>query len=305
MEPSLKQLKYLLAVSEWGHFGKAAAACNVTQSTLSAGIHDLENILEVQLFERTKKKVLVTETGQAVIDKARVVLQATRELVEVVAGSSDDQALSGNIRLAVIPTIAPFLLPPLLAQLRKQFPALQLYLREAQTEPALEELYNGRVDAVLMATPYPTAEVSMEPLFEDHFYLACLSDNKLAKYKHLKTKHLEGQPLLLLEDGHCLRQHALSACKLHSADYSMPYQATSLITLVQMVANGLGITLLPEIALKSGLLTNTTIEIKAFSEKDVTRTISLVWRPSSAMTAKFKILSQFIREFHATHWQPG
>jgi LysR family hydrogen peroxide-inducible transcriptional activator len=257
------------------------------------------------LFERTKKKVLVTETGQAVIDKARVVLQATRELVEVVAGSSDDQALSGNIRLAVIPTIAPFLLPPLLAQLRKQFPALQLYLREAQTEPALEELYNGRVDAVLMATPYPTAEVSMEPLFEDHFYLACLSDNKLAKYKHLKTKHLEGQPLLLLEDGHCLRQHALSACKLHSADYSMPYQATSLITLVQMVANGLGITLLPEIALKSGLLTNTTIEIKAFSEKDVTRTISLVWRPSSAMTAKFKILSQFIREFHATHWQPG
>ncbi len=123
------------------------------------------------------------------------------------------------------------------------------------------------------------------------------------KYKHLKTRHLEGQHLLLLEDGHCLRQHALSACKLHSADYSMPYQATSLITLVQMVANGLGITLLPEIALKSGLLTNTNIEIKAFSEKNVTRTISLIWRPSSVKIAKFKILSQFIREFHATYWQ--
>lgn len=304
MEPSLKQLKYLLAVSEWGHFGKAAAACNITQSTLSAGIQDLEYILDVQLFERTKKKVMVTEIGQAVIDKARLVLQATRELVEVVAGGTDDQTLSGNIKLAVIPTIAPFLLPPLLAQLRQHFPALQLYLREAQTEPALEELYNGRVDAVLMATPYPTAEVTMEPLFEDRFYLACLSGDKLAKYKHLKTKHLEGQPLLLLEDGHCLRQHALSACKLHSASYSMPYQATSLSTLVQMVANGLGITLLPEIALKGGLLTNTNIEIKAFAEKNIARTISLIWRPSSVKIAKLKTLSQFIREFHATHWQP-
>ena len=304
MEPSLKQLKYLLAVSEWRHFGKAASACNVTQSTLSAGIHDLENILEVQLFERTKKKVLITETGQAVINKAQQILQTTLELVEVAADSVDDQKLSGNITLAVIPTIAPFLLPPLLARLRQDFPALQLYLREAQTEPALEELYSGRVDAVLMATPYPMAEVITEPLFEDTFYLACLSDNKLAKYKQLKTRHLEGEPLLLLEDGHCLRQHALSACKLHSADYSMPYQATSLITLVQMVANGLGITLLPEIALKSGLLKNTNIEIRAFSEKNVARTISLIWRPSSAKIPKLKIVSQFIREFHASYWQP-
>jgi LysR family hydrogen peroxide-inducible transcriptional activator len=207
------------------------------------------------------------------------------------------------MKLAVIPTIAPFLLPPLLAQLRQNFPALQLYLREAQTEPALEELYSGRVDAVLMATPFPTAEVTTEPLFEDPFYLACLSGDRLAKYKYLKTRHLEGQPLLLLEDGHCLRQHALSACKLHSADYSMPYQATSLITLVQMVANGLGITLLPEIALKSGLLTNTNIETRAFSEKNVSRTISLIWRPSSAKIPRFKILGQFIREFHATYWQ--
>jgi LysR family hydrogen peroxide-inducible transcriptional activator len=304
VEPSLKQLKYLLAVSEWRHFGKAASACNVTQSTLSAGIHDLENILEVQLFERTKKKVLITETGQAVINKAQQILQTTQELVEIAADRVDGQKLSGNITLAVIPTIAPFLLPPLLARLRQDFPALQLYLREAQTEPALEELYSGRVDAVLMATPYPTAEVITERLFEDPFYLACLSDNKLAKYKQLKTRHLEGEPLLLLEDGHCLRQHALSACKLHSADYSMPYQATSLITLVQMVANGLGITLLPEIALKSGLLTNTNIEIRAFSEKNVARTISLIWRPSSAKIPKLKIVSQFIREFHASYWQP-
>jgi len=303
VEPSLKQLKYLLAVAEWRHFGKAASACHVTQSTLSAGIHDLENILEVQMFERTKKKVLITETGQAVIDKAHQILQTTQELVEIAATSVDDQKLSGNITLAVIPTIAPFLLPPLLARLRQDFPALQLFLREAQTEPALEELYSGRVDAVLMATPYPMAEVITEPLFEDTFYLACLSDNKLAKYKQLKTRHLEGEPLLLLEDGHCLRQHALSACKLHSADYSMPYQATSLITLVQMVANGLGITLLPEIALKSGLLTNTNIEIRPFSEKNVARTISLIWRPSSAKIPKLKIVSQFIREFHTSYWQ--
>ncbi len=303
MEPSLKQLKYLLAVAEWRHFGKAASACHVTQSTLSAGIHDLENILDVQLFERTKKKVLITETGQAVIDKAHQILQTTQELVEIAATSVDDQKLSGNITLAVIPTIAPFLLPPLLARLRQDFPALQLFLREAQTEPALEELYSGRVDAVLMATPYPMAEVITEPLFEDTFYLACLSDNKLAKYKQLKTRHLEGEPLLLLEDGHCLRQHALSACKLHSADYSMPYQATSLITLVQMVANGLGITLLPEIALKSGLLTNTNIEIRPFAEKNVARTISLIWRPSSAKIPKLKIVSQFIREFHTSYWQ--
>jgi len=303
MEPSLKQLKYLLAVAEWRHFGKAASACNVTQSTLSVGIQDLESILEVQLFERTKKKVLVTEAGQAAIGKARQVLQAARELVDVVA-SGNDEVMSGTIKLAVIPTIAPFLLPPLLAQLRQQFPALQLYLRELQTEPALEELYSGRVDAVLMATPFPTAEVTIEPLFKDPFYLACLADNRLAKYKHLKTRHLEGQPLLLLEEGHCLRQHALSACKLHSADYSVPYQATSLITLVQMVANGLGVTLLPEIALKSGLLANTNIETRAFTEKNVARTISLIWRPSSARIVQFKLLGQFIREFQTTYCLP-
>ena len=303
MEPSLKQLKYLLAVSEWGHFGKAAFACNVTQSTLSAAIQDLEKILEAQLFERTKKKVLITPTGQAVINKAREVLQGTQDLIEIAANRTDDQDLSGKLKLAVIPTIAPFLLPPLLAQLRKHFPVLQLYLREVQTEPALEDLYSGRVDAVLMATPFPTAEVTTEPLFADPFYLACLPDNKLAKIKRLKTKHLEGQPLLLLEDGHCLRQHALSACKLHSADYSIPYQATSLMTLVQMVANGLGITLLPEIAINSGLLANTNIESRPFCEKNVSRTISLIWRPSSAMVPEFEILGQFIREFHASYRQ--
>jgi len=303
MEPSLKQLKYLLAVSEWKHFGKAASACNVTQSTLSAGIHDLETILDAQLFERTRKKALITPTGQAVTEKAAHVLKMTQELMEIAANRAGDQELSGKLKLAVIPTISPFLLPPLLAQLRKHFPALQLYLREVQTEPALEDLYSGRVDAVLMATPFPTAEVTTEPLFADPFYLACLPDNRLAKLKRLKTKHLEGQPLLLLEDGHCLRQHALSACKLHSADYSMPYQATSLMTLVQMVANGLGITLLPEIAIKSGLLANTNIESRPFFEKNVTRTISLIWRPTSAMVPKFEILGQFIKQFHTSYWQ--
>ncbi len=306
MEPSLKQLKYLLALSEWAHFGKAASACNVTQSTLSAAIQDLEKILETQLFERTKKKVLITPTGQAVVDKARDVLQKTQDLIEVAADRADradHQTLSGKLKLAVIPTIAPFLLPPMLAQLRQQFPELQLYLREAQTEPALEDLYSGHVDAVLMATPFPTAEVTCEPLFVDPFFLACLPDNRLAKIKHLKTRHLEGQPLLLLEEGHCLRQHALSACKLHSADYSIPYQATSLMTLVQMVANGLGITLLPEIAIDSGLLANTNIELRPFSEKNVTRTISLIWRPSSPMVPEFKILGQFINKFHAQYWR--
>ena len=223
-------------------------------------------------------------------------------MVIFTADSFDDQAMSGKMKLAVIPTIAPFLLPPLLAQLRQNFPAFQLYLREVQTEQALEDLYSGRVDGALIATPFPTAEVVVEPLFEDPFYLACLSDSRLAKYKRLKTKHLEGQPLLLLEDGHCLRQHALSACKLHSADYSMPYQATSLITLVQMVANGLGVTLLPEIALKSGLLTNTDIEIRAFDEKHVSRTISLVWRRSSAKGHALEVLGQLIQDFHAVHW---
>lgn len=299
MEPSIKQLKYLVAVSEWMHFGKAASACHVTQSTLSAAIQDLEKTLGAQLFERTKKKVLITPTGQAVITQAREVLQRAQNLVEIAASQPDDHELSGKIKLAVIPTIAPFLLPPLLAELRQQCPELQLYLREAQTEPALEDLYCGRVDAVLMATPFPTAEVTSVPLFVDSFSLACLPDNKLATIKRLKTKHLEGQPLLLLEDGHCLRQHALSACKLHSADYSVPYQATSLLTLVQMVANGLGITLLPEIAINSGLLANTSIVSRPFSEKNIVRTVSLIWRPSSAMVPKLEIFSQFIRDLHA------
>ncbi len=301
MEPSLKQLKYLMAVSKCRHFGKAAASCYVTQSTLSAGIHDLETILGVQLFERTKRQVLVTETGQAIIDKAKQVLQQMEQLVDL--ASTDSQRLTGKLTLAVIPTIAPFLLPPLLAQLRQDYPQLQLYLRERQTDQALEELYSGRVDAVLMAMPYPLAEVVETPLFNDPFYLACLPNHRLAKLKHLKTKHMEGQPLLLLEDGHCLRQHALAACKLHSADYSLPYQATSLATVVQMVANGLGITLLPEIALKSDLLANTNIEAKAFSEKGVERSISLIWRPSSAKVQDLELLSQLTKDFHAGYWQ--
>lgn len=295
MQPSLKQLKYLVAVAEHRHFGRAADSCFVTQSTLSAGVKDLEEALGVVVFERIHKNVLVTEPGEEVLSRAKLIIKQVDELVEVAAHR--DTPLSGKLTLGVIPTIGPFLLPPLLAALRKKYPKASIFLREAQTATLLEELNTGRIDAALLALPYPMTDVTVAPLFDDIFYLAYHHKSDFAKTKRLKINQLEGSELLLLEEGHCLRQHALEACNLQSAQYGVPYQGTSLYTLVQMVANGLGVTLLPKMAIDSGILNKTGVKAKAFTDNDVMRSIGLVWRSSSSKVEDLNLLADFITHF--------
>ncbi len=296
MTPSFKQLKYIIAVAEHRHFGNAAAACFVTQSTLSAGIQDLEEILNVQVFERTNKQVLITEKGQAIVLHAKRVSQEIDNLINAAAANS--KPLTGKITLGVIPTVGPFLLPAILAKLRKSFPELKVFLRESQTAALLEDLNTGRIDAALIALPYPTNDLKTVELFDDCFHLACLPNHLLTKHKQLKIEHLATQPLLLLEEGHCLRQHALSACKLKGAHYGVPYQATSLSTLIQMVANGIGITLIPEMGIKSGLLAKTGIVACSFDDNNVKRIIGMVWRPTSSKQSGLELLADFIKKFH-------
>ncbi len=295
MHPSLKQLKYLVAVAEHRHFGRAADSCFVTQSTLSAGVKDLEEALGVVVFERIHKNVLVTEPGEEVLSRAKLIIKQVDELVEVAAHR--DTPLSGKLTLGVIPTIGPFLLPPLLAALRKKYPKASIFLREGQTATLLEDLSTGRIDAALLALPYPMTDVTVVPLFDDIFYLAYHHESDFAKTKHLKINQLEGSELLLLEEGHCLRQHALEACNLQSAQYGVPYQGTSLYTLVQMVANGLGVTLLPKMAVDSGILNKTGVKAKAFTDSDIKRSIGLVWRSSSSKVEDLNLLADFITHF--------
>ncbi len=294
MTPSIKQLKYIVAVAEHLHFGHAAAVCCVTQSTLSAGIQDLEEVLNVRVFERTNKQVLITDKGQEIVFYAKRILQEVKNLTEVATASPEP--LTGKLTLGVIPTVGPFLLPKLLAKLRKSYPQLKVYLRESQTAPLLDDLSSGRIDAAIIAFPYPVNEYCKVELFDDFFYLACLPDHPLVKLKQLKIQDIAKQPILLLEEGHCMRQHALSACKLEGASYGTPYKGTSLTTLTQMVANGIGVTLVPEMGIKSGLLANTGLVSRTFSGKDIKRTIGMVWRSSSSKQNDLELLAEFIKE---------
>ena len=296
LEPSIKQLRYLAAMAQHRHFGQAAKSCFVTQSTLSASIKDVEQILGIEVFERRHKKVLVTEQGGEVIARAHNILKEIDDLMAFT--QQGNSPLSSKLTLGVIPTIAPYLLPPLLAALRTDYPQAQFFLRESQTECLLEDLKAGRIDAAIMAFPYPTSDMTTVPLFDDPFVFVGLPSSIFTQYKKLKIKHLEGSDLLLLEEGHCLREHALSACKLQSAQYSVPYQATSLPTLVQMVANNLGVTLLPKMAVDKGLIMNTGLVIKEFSEKSVKRSIGLVWRSSSSKVADLSLLAEYIKAQH-------
>ena len=294
MTPSFKQLKYIIAVAEHRHFGHAAAACFVTQSTLSAGIQDFEDALDIRVFERTNKQVLITEKGQEIVFYAKHVLNAVDDLVN--AASASSKPLTGKIIMGVIPTIGPFLLPQILTKLRKSFPQLKVFLRESQSAELLRDLSTGRIDTAILALPYPMNDCKKIELFDDYFHLACLPDHPLANLKQLKIKHLATQPLLLLEEGHCLRQHALSACKLEGANYGVPYQGTSLSTLIQMVAGGIGVTLVPEMGVKSGLLNKTGLVSRPFSDKNVKRTIGMIWRPSSSKQSDLELLANFIKQ---------
>jgi LysR family transcriptional regulator, hydrogen peroxide-inducible genes activator len=294
--PTLKQLQYLVALHEHGHFGRAAEACYVTQSTLSAGIRELESLLGIMLVERTRRVVRFTPLGDRIVGRAHKVLREAEELAGLAAAAGTP--LAGDLRMSVIPTIAPFLLPTLLPRLRQEKPELQLYLREEPSGAACDSLHHGQVDCVLLALPYACGDIETEHLFDDRLLVALPGADAGNYPDSIPPDAIDPDRLLLLEDGHCLKDHALSVCNRPDLRAGARMMGTSLHTLVQMVDNGLGVTFLPQMAIAAGILDRTNIVTRAIDAPDDSRAIALVWRRNSPRVEEFHMLAAILRR----HW---
>lgn len=295
--PTLKQLQYLVALEEHGHFGKAADASFVTQSTLSAGIRELESLLGLMLVERTRRVVRFTPLGNKIVAKAHRILREAEELAEM--ARSAGKPLADDLRMSVIPTIAPFLLPKLLPALRKQYPDLKLYLREEASGAACEALHHGLVDCVLLALPFAAGDVEKAHLFDDGLYVAFPKNDPRDPPDRIPPDLIDESKLLLLVDGHCLKDHALAACNRPELRASATMLGTSLHTLVQMVDNGLGMTLIPEMAVTAGLLNGTNVQARPLDAEHASREIALVWRTNSPRREEFEMMATALRKLHA------
>jgi LysR family hydrogen peroxide-inducible transcriptional activator len=291
--PTLKQLQYLVALRQHGHFGKAAESCFVTQSTLSAGLRDLEVLLGVTLVERTRRVVRFTALGEKVADKAVRVLREAEELASL--ARTEGKPLHGELRLGVIPTIAPFLLPALLPRLRNEWPSLKLYLREETSQAACEALHRGQLDCVLLATPYACGEVERAALFDDRLFVA-FPRGEAPDTASIQADAIDENRLLLLEDGHCLKDHVLAACNRPELRAEATMMGTSLHTLVQMVDNGLGLTFIPAMAIDAGILDGTGIDTRPLQADQGYRRIALIWRRSSPREPEFQLLAETLRQ---------
>jgi len=301
--PSLRQLRYLVAVADRLSFRAAAEGCFVTQSTLSAGIKELESVLGAELVERDKRHVRLTRAGAEVVAKARVLLAQAQDLVEVAKRAAEP--LAGAFRLGVIPTIAPFLLPRVAPRLRTAYPRLKLYLREDLTGRLLDRLRAAELDAALIALPYETGGLAVRELFRDEFWFVARARDPLAQAKAVAVESLAPRDVVLLEEGHCLRDHAIVACGARPPGESPAVEATSLATLVQMVEGGLGVTLLPEMTLKAGILNGTSLVARPFAHRVPSRTIALVSRPGGAHGRDADLLAAFIAGHAAPKLKAG
>jgi LysR family hydrogen peroxide-inducible transcriptional activator len=291
--PTIKQLQYLVALRQHGHFGRAAEACFVTQSTLSAGLRELETLLGVTLVERTRRVVRFTGLGEKIADKATGVIREAEELTEMARAGG--QPLHGELRMGVIPTIAPFLLPAMLPRLRSEWPNLKLYLREETSHTACEALHRGRLDCVLLALPYSCGDVDSAELFDDRLLIAFPGGEAPKGKKAVEVAQIDEKRMLLLEDGHCLKDHALSACNRPELRAHAAMMGTSLHTLVQMVDNGLGVTFIPAMAIRAGLLDGTSVEARPLRSDHDYRRIALIWRRSSPREGEFQLLAAALR----------
>jgi LysR family transcriptional regulator, hydrogen peroxide-inducible genes activator len=290
--PTLKQLQYLVALRHHGHFGKAAEACFVSQSTLSAGLRELETLLGVNLVERTRRIVRFTALGEKIADKAVRILREGEELAEL--ARAEGKPLHGELRMGVIPTIAPFLLPAMLPRLRAEWPSLKLFLREETSQAACEALHRGQLDCVLLALPYPCGDIEAAVLFDDRLFVAFPSGDAPAG-PFVDVESIDENRMLLLEDGHCLKDHALSACNRPDLRAHASMMGTSLHTLVQMVDNGLGLTFIPAMAIEAGILAGTRVDVKPLRSDHGYRRIALVWRSSSQRESEFQMLAAALR----------
>jgi LysR family transcriptional regulator, hydrogen peroxide-inducible genes activator len=293
--PTLKQLQYLVALKDQGHFGRAADACFVTQSTLSAGVRELETLIGVTLVERTRRVVRFTPLGDRIAEKARRVLREAEELADMARAAG--KPLSGEMRMGVIPTIAPFLLPRLLPKLRKDWPDLRLYLREETSQAACDGLHRGQLDCVLLALPYGCGEVEAEPLFDDRLFVAFPPGDAAGQDgRPIAPAAIDEERLLLLEDGHCLRDHALAACNRPELRAEATMLGTSLHTMVQMVGNGLGLTMVPEMAVTAGILEGTGVTAVPLEAEHAYRRIALIWRKGSPREKDFRLLADALKQ---------
>lgn len=288
--PTVKQLRYFVALAEQGHFGRAAAASFVSQSAFSMAIRELETLLGTRLVDRTNRQVTITTRGQEIATQARLCLRDLEGLVETAQGQREP--LAGELHLGVIPTIAPFLLPAALPKLRRTHPKLRLFLTEDQTERLHTKLMDGDLDVVLLALPYDLRSTEILSLYKDRFFLACRENTKLVDPQNYRLSRLDSGSVLLLEDGHCLRDHALEACRIRSTEKVSRFSASSLLTLVEMVDADLGITYLPEMAKGSTLIRNTKVRMYPLGDRSY-RTIGLAWRKGSARAEEFRLLGDF------------
>lgn len=289
---TLKQLRYFDALAREQHFGRAAEACSVTQPALSMQIHELEQQLGLTLVERTRAGVLLSDKGREIAARAARVLGDVHEMIEFAQHSNE--LLSGSLRLGVIPSIAPYMLPPLLPLLRESYPRLELHVRETQTVPLTQELIEGKLDVLLLALPIVHPEVETLALFEDRFLLALPMERRLSARVRATKDLIEHERLLLLEEGHCLRDQALTYCSLQQVSTVDTFGVSSLSTVVEMVAAGYGITLLPEMCINVEAR-GRDIGLTRFVEPEPHRTVGLAWRSTSSRVEDFRELGRLIK----------
>ncbi|MCT8972503.1 hydrogen peroxide-inducible genes activator [Microbaculum marinisediminis] len=291
--PTLKQLKYLDALARERNYARAAASCHISQPALSMQIKELEAELGLVLVERGRGTFAMTEAGEEIVRRARSILRATDDLVDYARHA--DQPLSGTLRFGVIPTIAPYLLPRALPLIRARFPDIALELREAQTADVVDDLSRGVLDLVLLSPPIDAPDIETFHMFDDRFLLVTQADEALDERKRIDISSISGRRLLLLSEGHCLREQALSVCRTADRDTLGELGATSLTTIVQMVANGFGATLLPEMAIDAEIRDDRTALLR-FRAPEPSRQIGLAWRRTSARKQDFIAIGEALSE---------
>ena len=294
--PSLRQLRYLLVLAEHLNFTRAAEACFVSQSTLSTGLKELEATLGVQLVERDKQTVTLTQSGTEIAARARRVLASAEDLCEFAADST--QPMHRQLRLGIIPTVAPFVLPAVMPILRAKFPQLKLNLREDLTANLLSRLRSRALDFALIALPFDTEDLRVLSLFKDRFWLVGQESDRSISGRTIRISNQWSERLLLLEEGHCLREHAIQACSIAEMPNTKGIEATSLLTLVQMVASGMGVALVPDLAVKGGLLGGMSLKARPLAAPAPERTIALVTRSTSPYMNEFEAIARVISSTH-------
>jgi LysR family hydrogen peroxide-inducible transcriptional activator len=289
---TLRQLRYVVSLARHRHFSRAAEECAVTQPALSMQVRELEREIGTGLVERRPGEIAFTETGAEVARRAERILTAARDLVDF---ARHRDILSGALRLGIIPTLAPYVLPHLFPLIQKRYPKLLLEVRETQTRFLMTELASGDLDCVMLALPVDDADVETLKLFDDAFLLAVPADDRLRERARVNVDHIDPRRLILLEEGHCLRDQALAICAMNGRDQSAGLGTTSLTTVMQMVANGLGVTLLPEVAAKAEAR-DERVKLLRLAGPAPMRTIGLAWRPTSPRKKDFAALGEIVKQ---------